>query len=315
MIYRFFIFVIALSYSLFSVAETSYVVQRGDTLSKISQEFYDDAYKWPFIYRVNKDRIADHDTIKIGWELRIPDIEFLEKYHPKGINLVAGNNYAPFTDETLQEGGMITEIVRMTFEAMGYKPKIEYWNWAYGYKAAKDGIFSATFPYLKNVERNQDFYYSQPLFELLIFPFINKDNAFTYEGLESFQGKTLCRPEGYYTHDIQELIVDESITLIQPKELESCFKKLATGEVDVVPINEFSGQEMVHKLNLQDKVQMLANEVITIETLHVIFSRYTADGRALWYKFNKSISNLKQSGEFQEIVRKHLKNYQEILRQ
>ena len=52
---------------------TSYVVVKGDSLSKIAQRAYGDARKWRKIYEANKDLIKDPDLIYPGQSLRIPE--------------------------------------------------------------------------------------------------------------------------------------------------------------------------------------------------------------------------------------------------
>jgi nucleoid-associated protein YgaU len=51
---------------------TTYVVVRGDSLSKIAEREYGDAHKWRTIYDANKDVINDPDLIYPGQELKIP---------------------------------------------------------------------------------------------------------------------------------------------------------------------------------------------------------------------------------------------------
>ena len=53
-------------------AEQAYTVQAGDTLSKISKQFYGDAKNYMTIFNANKDTLADPDKIKPGQVLRIP---------------------------------------------------------------------------------------------------------------------------------------------------------------------------------------------------------------------------------------------------
>jgi nucleoid-associated protein YgaU len=50
-----------------------YVVQSGDSLSKISKKFYGDANKWKQIFEANRDVVKNPDMIQPGWRLRIPD--------------------------------------------------------------------------------------------------------------------------------------------------------------------------------------------------------------------------------------------------
>lgn len=50
----------------------SYTVQSGDTLSKISKQFYGDSDEFMRIFYANRDSIDDPDKIKVGQELTIP---------------------------------------------------------------------------------------------------------------------------------------------------------------------------------------------------------------------------------------------------
>ena len=53
-------------------AEQSYSVKSGDTLSKISKQFYGDANKYMKIFEANRDTLSDPDKIKPGQVLKIP---------------------------------------------------------------------------------------------------------------------------------------------------------------------------------------------------------------------------------------------------
>ena len=49
-----------------------YVVQKGDSLSKIAKAEYGDANDWRKIYEANKDIIKNPDLIHPGQSLKIP---------------------------------------------------------------------------------------------------------------------------------------------------------------------------------------------------------------------------------------------------
>ena len=53
----------------------TYVVVRGDSLSRIALQQYGTASQWQRIYEANRDRIKDPDLIYPGQELRIPAAE------------------------------------------------------------------------------------------------------------------------------------------------------------------------------------------------------------------------------------------------
>jgi nucleoid-associated protein YgaU len=55
-----------------AAAPRTYTVQKGDTLSKISKQYYGDANKYMKIFEANKDKLKDPDKIQVGQVLVIP---------------------------------------------------------------------------------------------------------------------------------------------------------------------------------------------------------------------------------------------------
>jgi nucleoid-associated protein YgaU len=55
-----------------SVGGRSYVVVKGDSLSKIALREYGDAKQWPRIFEANRDLIKDPNLIYPGQTLRLP---------------------------------------------------------------------------------------------------------------------------------------------------------------------------------------------------------------------------------------------------
>jgi nucleoid-associated protein YgaU len=60
-------------------APRTYVVQKGDSLSKIAKQFYGNTTAWRRIYDANRERIKDPDVIQPGWTLTIPQEEATDK--------------------------------------------------------------------------------------------------------------------------------------------------------------------------------------------------------------------------------------------
>ena len=48
------------------------MVRKGDTLSKIAEQFYGDPTLYPRIFEANRDVLVDPNRIHPGQELRIP---------------------------------------------------------------------------------------------------------------------------------------------------------------------------------------------------------------------------------------------------
>jgi nucleoid-associated protein YgaU len=54
-------------------SQRTYTVQAGDTLSKISRQFYGNANQYMKIFNANRDQLQDPDRIQPGQRLVIPE--------------------------------------------------------------------------------------------------------------------------------------------------------------------------------------------------------------------------------------------------
>ena len=52
--------------------QTTYTVKAGDTLSKVSQQFYGNPNEYMRIFYANRDKLRDPDKVQVGQELTIP---------------------------------------------------------------------------------------------------------------------------------------------------------------------------------------------------------------------------------------------------
>jgi nucleoid-associated protein YgaU len=52
--------------------EQLHEVKRGDTLSKIAEQYYGDSSLYMKIFEANRDLLNDPNLIKVGQKLRIP---------------------------------------------------------------------------------------------------------------------------------------------------------------------------------------------------------------------------------------------------
>jgi nucleoid-associated protein YgaU len=49
-----------------------HVVEKGETLSKIAEQYYGDKMLYPKIFEANRDTLKDPNKIQVGQKLRIP---------------------------------------------------------------------------------------------------------------------------------------------------------------------------------------------------------------------------------------------------
>lgn len=318
--------------------QPSLVVAPGDTLFSIAEEQLGDLSRWSLIFYNNPD-IQGGSLLDLpaGTILTIPcpesavqpetptpavqvDPKPLQKEVEAEIKLVTASNYAPFTDLDWPGQGMLTELVNAAFEAtpnpLTYS--IEWENdWSkHLFPMLDTKEFDMGFPWFKpdcagnpSNERCANFHFSEPLVDLVILLFARADDRFDFEQDADLHGKTLCRPAGYFTHDLDRAdrrwLSDGLITLVQPPTPDACFDMLIAGDVDAVALNEFLGVQKMFEMGLTDAVAPLSRPV-SIEGLHVLISKRHWRGTAHLYRFNAGLAKLKQSDRYNEIVSRHL---------
>ncbi|HBM14284.1 MAG TPA: amino acid ABC transporter substrate-binding protein, partial [Rhodospirillaceae bacterium] len=63
----------------------------------------------------------------------------------QAIDVVTGNNYFPYSDERLPNGGLGTLLVTAIIEKMGVPVTVTFLPWDEGYQQTLSGRFVATF--------------------------------------------------------------------------------------------------------------------------------------------------------------------------
>ena len=306
----------------------THTVASGDTIFSIAEQYYEDHNQWSLIYYGNQVALQGAMfELPQGVELSIPCVNQASAPDEKPLlqndaemRLVTGSNYAPFTDKSWPGEGMVTELVNAALEASPHPvPFAITWedDWSkHLFPILDEKQADMGFPWLKpncdedtGNERCANFHFSEPLVEILVLLFTRKDDPLTFEKDSDLHGKTICRPTGYFTHDLdradRQWLSKNLVTLEQPASPDACFELLMTGKVDAVTVNEFLGWTKIHDLGLKNNV-VAVKRPLSIEGLHVIISKRDWRGTTHLYRFNSGLESLKASKRYDEIVSRHL---------
>ncbi|WP_333847602.1 LysM peptidoglycan-binding domain-containing protein [Phaeobacter italicus] len=309
-----------------AICDVDYRVQPGDTLFSIAETHYNDRSRWTLIYYSNQHVLAGPSVIP-GKTLHIPCAGQASAPDPTPLRkddaemkLLTGGGFAPFTDQALPGQGMITELVNAAMELtpspVSYSITWEE-DWSrHLFPMLDEKQFDMGFPWLKpdcaatpDNERCVNFHFSEPLITIPIMVFVRADDPFRFDSDADMIGKTLCRPDGYYSHDLdrsdRRWLSEGQVTLARAKTPAACFQRLMAGEVDAVSLNLFLGADTLIAEGLRDKVIPL-ERAISEEGLHVVISKRHWRGTAHLYRINAGLKALKAEGRFQDIVSRHL---------
>lgn len=237
------------------------------------------------------------------------------------VKLLTADDFAPFTDRGLPNGGLLADVVNVAMDSSETGPEYQtYWvnDWAAHLQPLlTDNVLDMGYPWYRpdcenkpDQFRCENFHFSDPLFEVLILLFTDASRPVSFSSDADIPGKTLCRPAGYFTHDLEKndrlWVSGGKITLKQPDSVADCFDMLTSGEVDAVALNEFTGRAAIKSLDLAGKVTVVDTRPLSIEGLHVVVPKSHPQAQEMLDIVNSGLRAMRDNGAYQRILDVHM---------
>jgi polar amino acid transport system substrate-binding protein len=250
------------------------------------------------------------------------------------VEFLTADGFAPYTGRSLEGGGMLTQVISAAMQQIKEESKGRFdygvsWvnDWAahlnpllltrafdVGFPWARPDCENATNLDQSSLFRCQRFFFSDPLYEVITGLFVRSNSPIRSLRREELTGKTLCRPAGYPIHELDKdgrnWVRDGLVTLMRPPSVDECFRLLASGAVDGVVEAELAGRASMTSLGLGDKVRML-DQPVALTTYHVLISKSHPHARTILYYVNASLEKLREKGEYDRIIERHLARFWE----
>lgn len=318
----------------------SYTIQSGDTLSALARDIYGEVTDFVRFYddpRNVESLGSNPNRINVGDVLYLPPCEVsgeplsrlpreVDDFE-QPIDVVTASDFAPFTDEALPDGGMLTRIVEDAFASSELQNPVEIdfvndWG-SHLETLLPKGKYSFGFPWYRPDCDNAgelsdamaarcDLIWSEPVFSVLIGFYAPANGSTPPEDFDDLQGTRICRPAGYFTFDLEQegLVPGETIELSQPPGVMDCFEALEDGEVDYVSINRFTAEKAIAEAGLTGLVAPI-NTIVSTQDLHLVAHPFDGDALRWLEAFNAGLRDMKQSGRYARITRRYLQLHEE----
>lgn len=199
--------------------------------------------------------------------------------------------WAPYINDAQQPLGSAADILRQIFSQDDIQINWIYQNFDLAYQQVKSKNKLAAFPYLKTVERNEEVYFSRPVFQVISRIYYNRQKTLRPASADAWpaliQSGRVGAVAGYrYGDGIDELLVQAEIF---PSDYEA-LTALLNNSIDFLPMTE---SVMNTLLNSEYQSQSLLVQPVegisSNESLYLIAAR-TAQGEALISKLNELIN-------------------------
>ena len=315
---------------------TNYTVARGDTLSLIAGTAGVSG-GFQTLFNANTNILESPNRLEVGQVLVIPcedgslpDSGVVRQASTapapttsqpeRPLRIITASGYAPFTDESLPGGGLITQMVDRAMQ-LG-NPDQEYSltfvnDWGSHLETLLPiGAVDMAFPWFRpncdrvenlsptSAERCTLFNHSEPFYEAIV-------GYYTLSGSEFAQvtrysdlaGARLCRPEAWFTFDLEaENLMPPAVTLTRPVLQNGCWQLLLDGEIDVITLDALPAEEDARELGIDGQITKI-EALTSSQTLHIFVSKDNQFANDALPIINAGLEELRLSGEWFQIAR------------
>ncbi|BDU51226.1 substrate-binding periplasmic protein [Haliovirga abyssi] len=218
------------------------------------------------------------------------------------ITLTTGE-WEPYTGEKLKGYGFANDVVTRAFAKVGVNVEYKFFPWKRAFILAQRGKYNGSNCWNKSAKREKYFYYSE---ESIVVGktvlFFMKGNDFTWNKLEDLKSKRIGGTLGYSSVKIFENI-GKKLDLA-PTDLQG-FKKLFSKRVNIFICDLDVGLKLIRdNFTKEQQKQFLYNKKpLDTSGSYLILPKQLSKSKNLMKKFDKGFKMLKDSGEYDKMVK------------
>lgn len=227
----------------------------------------------------------------------------LQAAPPSTVKITTGE-FPPFTSKADKSNSYLNTVVKEAFAKEGIRVQFYYFPWTRAYKKALNGGFDATSYWYPSEEREEHFYYSDPVVDSPTYFFHRKDKPFEWQSISDLNGKHVGATRGYtYTAEFIKAGNKSDFTFHWGNTDQQNFKMLLAGRTDIFPIEIYPAYYQLKKHFSETEAEQLTfHEVpLTNASGYILFPKKSEHSQYFLKLFNNGLEKLKASGRFDEI--------------
>ena len=217
---------------------------------------------------------------------------------------ISATDWAPYTGETLPNGGFFTEICQEAFVKAGYVTEVTFIPWKRAVEKTKRGRYDLLIGASYTEERSEYFSYPKHYWESSVHFFALKGNKFNYRKIEDLCPAKLGIFLGSFYVDRFKHYKCFTIETVPTTQLN--IKKLAAKRIDLFIDAKDSVFFYLNKRfpDLADDIEPLYPPLET-DKIYMVVSKKIINFKKIIDDFDKGVMVIKNDGTYDKILKKH----------
>lgn len=226
------------------------------------------------------------------------DVKTIEQ---PSVNITLGE-WPPFITESQQHNGFVTHLIHDVLSEAGYTPAFAFYPWTRAYKTAALGRANATAVWMYKAEREQDFYYSEPVLnEEFVFFHLKASNFEWSEIADLSQYKLGGILSSSYGKAFDDALKQGKINIDLAPNNQVAFLKLLAGRIDALPLEKSVGLASIREQFTPEQQALITFHPKRLLENHsfLLVSKALEDSPQIIKDFNKVLAKYRQDGRYQ----------------
>ncbi|MCP4671831.1 MAG: transporter substrate-binding domain-containing protein [Desulfobacula sp.] len=219
---------------------------------------------------------------------------------------ISTGEWAPYISESLQEYGVVSQIVSEAFRLENIKVEYGFFPWGRSMAAAERGIWDATSVWYYHEDREKLFFMSDPVFAIEEVFFHLKDVNFQWDDWSDLQGLSIGGTRAYTVTKILEDKQEEGGFQLEivPTD-EANFRKLLLERIDLFPLTKTVAFVLLKKKFSSKEIRRITfhPKSVNFGELYLLFSKKDPEAHDMRRRFNRGLQKLKASGRYEQLMK------------
>lgn len=225
----------------------------------------------------------------------------------KPVVQISTGEWSPYVSKTLPEQGLLVDITRTAFAAVGYDISLDFYPWARATQLSASGEKDGTIALARLKEREPLFLFSETIYEGRYVLFHLKSRPFQWSTYSDLKSVSMASTLGFGGMG-DEFLENERKKVIQVTRYTSdtqSFHMLRAGRIQAVPSDLEVGYVNLRKIFGSDVALFGHNsKPIHVAPYHLVISKKIKNGPRLIEDFNRGLKAIKASGQYDAILNK-----------
>ncbi len=223
---------------------------------------------------------------------------------------ITTGEYPPYISEKVHDLGAMSRIITESFALANIDVKFSFFPWARAMMLASEGQWDASSGWLHTQEREEHFFFSDPVVNINIVFFHLKEYPFAWKTIDDLKDIEIGITIGYSNGTMFDTAEQEGKLVVDPVRSDRLnFRKLLKGRIKIFPVDLNVGRRLLKQEFSPDERELITYhpQPVNSTPLYLLFSKHVEKNSHLVEVFNQGLRQLRESGAYASYLEESLK--------